>query len=300
MWEFAGGGDPVPWTAAASPVGVTLHDATVTVKGPCAVGNTGKVVARAPDGTWGVVVPDGPSANGESLYAVDVTDDGERIWFAGANGALGCYEVGPGRRLDRSEPDGVTAAFGALTVAGERGSEKLLVADGSGNVYAAELAGRTLDWGPVSRPSGDTAVTGLAASPDGVGYAVDSNANVVRTTADDGWRRLGVDDAQNSFYAVAAAEGTLLAGGGNGRVYLSADDGRTWTPYSLGSFTVRTLAVAGGQAVAAGTGGTVLVRTDGGWRRDGWTGSKTVRGLALADPPVAVGNGGLILERTGP
>lgn len=276
---------------------VSLRDVAGSANGPVAVGETGAVVARAPDGTWGVVVEDGPGATGETLRAVATTDDGERVWFAGANGALGFYDLPDSARRDRSEPDGITDAFGVLTVAGTRGDEKLLLADGNGAVYAAEVAGESLDWGPAYRPAGDTALTDLAATPDGVGYAVDSNAVVRRTTPDEGWRAVGVEDAENSFYAVAAGPGVLLVGGGNGRVYRSTDGGGTWTPFSLGSFTVRALDATGDRAVAAGTNGTLVTRVDD-WRPDEWEGSKTINAVALGGVDVAVGNGGLVLERS--
>ncbi|MFC7194930.1 hypothetical protein ACFQL4_10155 [Halosimplex aquaticum] len=186
MWEFSTDGSGARWRAVESPVDGTYHDAAVTANGPCAVAAGGSVVARAADGTWGVIVENGPSARGETLSAVGATDDGQRIWFAGANGALGCYEVAAGRRLDRSDPQGVTDAFGALAVAGPRGAEKLLLADGSGRVFPAAVSGSRLDWGPTSNPSGDTAVSALDATPAGVGYAVDSNANVYRTTETEG------------------------------------------------------------------------------------------------------------------
>ncbi len=298
MWEFTDGASPSPWRRVESPVSVSLQDVAVSANGPCAVGNTGTVVARAADGTWGTIVENGPSARGEALHAVDVTADGERVWFCGANGALGCYEVAAGSRFDRSEPQGVTDSFGTLAVAGSRGAEKLLLADGSGHVFAATVSGSSLDWEGTYRPAGDTAVTALDATPAGVGYATDPNANVYRTTKAEGFTRLGVDDAQNSFYAIAATSNHVFVGGGNGRVYRLATDGGSWTPADLGNFTVQALATADSQTIAAGTAGTLCTRR-GGWKRDDWSGSKTVNGVAPGDVAVAVGNDGLILERSG-
>ncbi|WP_436931053.1 hypothetical protein [Halosimplex halobium] len=306
MWEFASGSAPARWTAVDSPVPDTYHDVTATAKGPCAVATDGAVVARAADGTWGLVVEDGPSARGETLRAVDATGDGKRVWFAGANGALGCYDLPAGRRVDRSEPQGIADGFGALAVDGDRGSEKLLVADGSGHVFPATVDGRRLDWGPTTRPSGNTAVTALAAA-DGVGYAVDSNAAVYRTTGSEGWERVGVDGAGNSFYAVAATPDRLLVGGGNGRLYGGPPDGSVWTPHTLGDFTVQALAAgdspaadstAGAPALATGSGGSLYARGPAGWRRERWDGSKTIRGVVSGDPGVAVGSNGLVLERS--
>lgn len=296
MWEFSGTRRTEQWSAVDVPASVSFHDVTDTANGPVAVGDTGTIIGRAAGGSWGVLVPDGPSATGEALSAVAATADGERIWFAGANGALGSFEVRAGRRRDHSEPDGVTTALSSLAVSGPRGSEKLLVADDDGAVYTAEASGSSLDWGREYRPAGDTALTDVAATPDGVGYAVDSNADVWKTTAEVGWTAVGVDDAQNSFYAVAAGPNAVLAGGGNGRLYRSTDGAGSWTPFSLGSFAVKTVDVAAERAVAAGTNGTLVTRVRD-WANDGWKGSKTVNGVLLGDVDVAVCNDGVVLER---
>lgn len=296
MWEFTQRRQRRPWQRVDTPVAVSLHDVAVTADGPCAVGNGGSVVARAADGTWGVVVENGPSARGRALRGVDVTDDGKRLWFAGASGAIGAYDLESGTRLDRSKPRGLSKNFGAFAVAGSRGSEKLLVADGSGHVLAAEARETHLDWEPPTRPSGDTAIAALDATPDDVGYAVDSNANVYRTTATEGWSRVGVDGAGNSFYAVAASADTVVVGGGNGRVYATPTGSGSWTPSALGDFTVRALAATGGHTVAAGTGGTICSQA-GTWHCANWGGSATINGLALGPVDVAVGNNGLLLER---
>lgn len=296
MWEFSGTRRSEPWSAVDVPASASFHNVTNTANGPVAVGNTGTVIGRGADGAWGVLVPDGPSATGEALFAVATTDDGGRIWFVGANGALGSYEVRSGRRRDHSEPGGVTAALSDLAVAGPRGSEKLLVADDNGAVYTAEVSGSSLDWDRKYRPAGDTALSGLAAAPDGVGYAVDSNATAWKTTAEEGWAAVGIDAAENSFHAVAAGPNAVLVGGGNGRLFRSSHGEESWTPFSLGSFTVKTIDVTAERAIAAGTNGTLVTRVRD-WRADGWGGSKTVNGAMLGSVDVAVCNDGVVLER---
>lgn len=67
------------------------------------------------------------------------TDPGERLWFAGAGGALGYYDLQTEQRRDYSKPQGNAGTFSSLTVSGDRGEEKLLVADGSGHVIPAHL-----------------------------------------------------------------------------------------------------------------------------------------------------------------
>jgi hypothetical protein len=329
MWRFDADVATGTWTAVASPVSVTLHGVARTADGACAVGETGVVLGRAADGEWGVVVENGPSARGETLYCVAATADGERVWFAGANGALGYYDLPEGNRYDRSEPSGVENAFHGIGVAGPRGSEKILVSDGSGNALPGEVSSDGVSWDRQRKPAGGTALTAIDADSDGVGYAVDSNANVWQTTAE-GWRNIGVADAQNSFYAVVAGTDAVVVGGGNGRVYelrrpsgedgngagdgdgagdgsgdgdegvaRSEDvDGRSWTPYTLGSETVEALATDGEEAVAGGTSGSIHYRRgDSDWASVEWSGTKTLRGVAVGDPCVAVGNNGTIVER---
>lgn len=295
---------PATWKAVDSPVSVTLHDVVRTAYGPCAVGKRGRVLGRSSDGEWGVVVENGPSARGQTLYCAAATDDGERVWFAGANGALGCYDLRERSRTDFSEPAGVANAFHGIAVAGERGAEKLLVSDGSGHTLPGEMGSGTPDWDDRRKPAGGTALTGVCSDRNGIGYGVDSIGNVWRTTAE-GWERIGVADAQNSFYAASVATKALVVGGGNGRVYELRPPGesrhreaRQWTPYTLGSFTVESLAQRGDRLLAGGTSGRIYVRRVGrDWTNVEWPGSKTILGVSVGDPSVGVGKNGTIVER---
>lgn len=313
MWRFDPEMDPGTWKAVDSPASATLYDVVRTAYGPCAVGKRGRVLGRSSDGEWGVVVENGPSARGETLYCAAATDDGERVWFGGANGALGYYDLETRTRADFSEPVGVGNAFHAIAVAGERGTEKLLVADGSGYSLPGDIESGTPDWDDRRKPAGGTALTGVGSDREGIGYAVDSNANVWRTTAE-GWRRTGVAGAQNSLYAVTASTDRVVVGGGNGRVYerrlaeetpSDRGDPRPWTPYTLGSFAVEALTQRGGRLLAAGSNGSICVRRVGrDWTPVEWSGSKTLLGVALGGteeravgPSVAVGKNGTIVER---
>ncbi len=295
--------NPATWKAVDSPASATLHDVVGTAHGPCAVGGRGLVLGRSSDGTWGVVVENGPGARGRTLYCADATDDGERVWFGGASGALGCYDLRERRRTDFSKPAGLGNALRGLAVTGERGSEKLLASDGSGHTLPGEMTSGALDWEDPRRPAGDTALTAVCSDRDGVGYGTDSNGNVWRTTAE-GWDRIGVAGAQNSFYAASVAADALVVGGGNGRVHERRPPGgsrgrgsRPWTPYTLGSFTVEALAQRGERLLAGGTSGSIYVRRVGReWTGVGWPGSKTILGVAVGDPGVAVGKNGTIVE----
>lgn len=302
MWRFDSETDPGRWVPVDSPTNVTLRDLTTSTNGPVAVGTQGVVLGRGRE-RWGVVLDDGPGAKGNTLHAVDSTDDGDRVWFAGGNGALGYYDLKDDDRTDLSKPRGNSNTFTALAVTGERGSEKFLVGDGSGNILPGDMTQGEADWGWSACPNGGNAIESLAHDDDGYGYAIDADSNVFMTTEEDGWARIGVDDAQNSFYDCSLADGVFLTGGGNGVAYETEDLGdhdteATWTPYDLGGFTVYGLDAGKGGQLACGEGGNILVRVgDGDWEAGRYAGNKTLRAVLVDDPMVAVGSNGLILER---
>ncbi|WP_158202772.1 hypothetical protein [Halomarina oriensis] len=292
MWEFDGP-DPGVWERASVPVSETLYDVCDSANGPVVVGSDGVVLGRNRE-QWGVVLEDGPAARGRTLHTVAATADGRRVWFAGADGALGSVDLATGDRNDCSRPQDAEGTFDALCVAGARGEEKLLVADGSGNVHAGVVTDDEVDWDRPTTPSGGTAVAALAA--DGpFGYGVDGDGDVWRTTAD-GWERIGIDDTDGTLTSVAARADRLLVGGSDGRVYAHDDEG--WVPFDLGGATVRSVDFRGPESLAGGDSALLSVGRDGDWASVEVGGDAAVRGVALTEPAVAVGSGGVLLERT--
>jgi len=83
-----------------SGVDVGLYGVETTSRGMFAVGGSGIVLNRTENG-WKKVLQGGPSGNGNDLYAVSVTGDGHRLWFAGASGELGEMDVRTGSVNDR-------------------------------------------------------------------------------------------------------------------------------------------------------------------------------------------------------
>jgi hypothetical protein len=299
MWTFESATTPASWSAVDSPVSVTLHAVVQTANGPCAVGNGGSVVGRARDGTWGVVVDAGIAAKNRAIYDVAPTDDGTRLWLVGASGTVGYYDLAAGERRDLSATLESDSALQSVAVSGPRGGEKLLAADANGNVFPADVDGDDPQWGPPTRPAAGTVLTDLAADDAGIGYGVDTSANVWVTTADDGWERVGIDGEGNSLYAVTTTGDGLLVGGGSGRLHAS-DESFRWTPFSVGQATVYGLDGDADRMVAGGGSGEVHVRESGGdWRPAEWSGSATIYGVCLGEPAVAVGASGTILEGSG-
>ncbi|WP_254763773.1 hypothetical protein [Natrinema marinum] len=297
MWNFEDGADePLAWTTADAPVSGTVYDVTETANGPCAVGDGGTVLGRAGDGTWGVIVSDGPGARGETLRAVAATDDGRRIWVSGTGGAVGYYDLERGDRVDCSQPDGIDVTFHALTVSGARGSEKLLLADGNGVVLPGTVDGENPTWDRRTTPADGTAITALAADEAGYGYGVDGNGTVWQTTPA-GWERIGIADAEDSLYAAVASGSTLVVGGGNGRLY-DRNEAGGWTPHSLGDAGIECLDADGATRLAGGEGGLLRVRENETWHETDWDGDATVHGVLAGPPHIAVGENGLVLEST--
>ncbi|MDS0477645.1 hypothetical protein [Natrinema sp. 1APR25-10V2] len=297
MWNFEDDGDePLVWTAVDAPAEGTVYDVIGTANGPCAVGDGGTVVGRAADGSWGIIVPDGPGARGETLRAVAATDDGRRIWFCGTGGAVGYFDLESGRRVDCSRPDGMDVTFHALAVSDDRASEKLLLADGNGVALPGTVDGENPAWDRRTTPADGTAITALSADESGYGYGVDGNGAVWKTTPS-GRDRIGIADAEDSLYAAAASASTLVVGGGNGRFY-ERDETGGWTPHSLGDAGIECLDVDGSTRLVGREGGLLRVRERGTRRETDWDGTATVHGVLAGSPHVAVCENGLVLEST--
>lgn len=105
------------WATAETPTSNAMFDATYGSDGAYAVGGGGYLLRRT-DGGWATVTEDGPTGNGSDLYGIDATDDGRRIWFVGASGVIGEYDVRDGTMTDRSQPNDATSNFNDAAVSG--------------------------------------------------------------------------------------------------------------------------------------------------------------------------------------
>ncbi|WP_424019247.1 hypothetical protein ACOZ4N_07175 [Halorientalis pallida] len=322
------------WATAESSAKKTLHGVVQTVAGPFAVG-TGGIVLRRTDGGWETVIPAGPATKRNTLTCVDVTDDGERIWFAGSSGALGVYDTQTGRKYDYSAPDEKTSTWEAIAIRGEVGEEQLLIANGSGEVLSATIdAEGCPTFGEVVKPGSGSTISGLDFG-DQTAYAIDTSGNVFAkdatgSTDSDGptdgdesadtagsdalagdggtdatvadtseWRDIGIRNAQVNFHDIAASSRRLLVSAGGGLVYRYDRACRNWTPVQAGTGPL--LGIDGDEStvVAVGAGGEIVERPGdtGGWRSlESPTGSK-LTAVSVGDPDVAIGESGTIVER---
>jgi hypothetical protein len=299
MWELGAEADEPEWRAVDAPFEMTLYGVVSTVEGPYAVGDGGTLVADRGDG-WEVIFDDGPTTRDNQLRTLAVTNDGERLWFAGSSGAVGCYDVVTRRKYDYSSPEGMTSTWEGVAVSGKTGSEKGLLANGSGELLPFTIDGFDVDWGEVAKPrEKGSKISALAASPDGIGYAVDTSGNAFKTTKDDGWEDIGIVNAQVKFYDIYAdTDGRVYVAAGDGRIYRYDDSYRNWTPIGVGTNALRAFDMHQGEMVVLGNGGVIYERDD----EDRWEQVPTPSGtnlldLALGSPDVAVGKGGTVIER---
>ncbi len=288
------------WTTVETDVEKTLNGVVRTVNGVYAVGSGGTVARRAADGSWSVVVPGGPAAKRNALTCVDVTDDRERIWFAGSSGALGMYDTTTGRKFDYTAPMEMTSTWEAVGIAGERGDERLFVANGSGEVVAGSVdENDCLSVEEPVKPGSGSTIAALDVRDDVV-HAVDTSGNVF-ALRDGEWTDVGIENAQINFTDVdAGPDGRVLVTGGGGIVYRYDPPCGNWTPLAVGTVVLRAIDRRGDRLVVVGDGGHAYERDP----QEGWTTVETateatLHDVALGPTDVAVGEGGAIVERPG-
>jgi len=284
------------WTVAESPTSSTLYDVAYATGGAYAVGAGGVVLERTDRG-WRKLLDGGPTGNGNSLYGLGVTDNGDRLWFVGSSGAIGEYDI-PARTLySHSAPMDVTNNFNGVAVRGEAGSANVYVAGDSGKIYYSFDNGATSTWDYVTPGSG-SAVNAIDFHGPRSGHAVDGNKTVFVT--DDGvtWEKLGIENANVNFYGVDSdgdGDVTVSAGGGT----LHNWDGASWIPQDTGDAGLRDVEADGVDALTVGGGGAVYRRDSAGWTQEATPTGQNLKAVTPVDSSVelAVGAGGTILER---
>jgi len=215
------------WSVAETPVDSTLHDVAHTATVPHAVGNGGLVLERTATG-WRLVLDGGPTGNGNDLYGGAATDDGKRLWFVGASGAIGEYDVETGDLEDRSAPNDHTSNFNDVAVTGPAGDADVYVADDSGAIHYSFANGEEGTWEYAVPGSGDT-LNAIDFHGPREGHVVAEGGKVFATDDGTTWERIGLEDADASFYGLDAdAFDDVTVSGGNGTV--QSYDGAQWTP----------------------------------------------------------------------
>ncbi|MBP1953121.1 hypothetical protein J2752_000002 [Halarchaeum rubridurum] len=283
------------WRVAETPVDVSLHDVVATADGRYAVGDGGVIVTRGEQG-WETVRETGVTGDGRDLAAASVTEDGGRLWVAGASGVVGEYDVATDTMTSHAAPNDDTDDYRALAVTGVADEANVYVADAAGHVHYSFGDGATGTWDAVTPGSG-ASLPALDCYGPRAGHAVDTNGTVFATADGETWSNIGVEDANVDFYGIdggAADDVDVVGGNGTVRRY----DGRTWSRRDLGDATLRDVERTERGVVAVGDGGVVFHGGGGSWSADDTPTGATLRAVAVGDPTVAVGDGGVVLERT--
>jgi len=283
------------WTAVESPTGNALSDVEYTSAGAYAVGGGGVVIERTAT-SWRKVLDGGPTGNGNDLYGASVTDDGKRLWFVGASGAIGEYDVESGVLSDHSAPMDVTNNFNDVSVTGEAGSANVYVAGDSGKMYYSFENGETGSWEDVTPASG-SAINAVDFFDDRSGHIVDGNQTVLYTEDGSTWDKLGIENADYNFYGVDSdGFDDVWVSGGGGSVYRW--NGSEWRRADNGDAGLRDVEIESGEGLTVGGGGAVFDRDAGdGWAQEQTPTGANLKGVVRGDIDIAVGAGGSIIER---
>lgn len=287
------------WKGVTTPFDVDLHDVVQTNDGPFAVGGSGTVVANSGNG-WEVQVSEGPAKQNRALTSIDVTEDGGRIWYAGASGAIGTYEIEEGKQYDFSYSKDISASWSAIGVAGRAGTEQVYVANTSGKVLPFSLTGREATYGAPATPGGGSEITALEATPDGVVYATDTAGNVYQTT-NSGWTTVGIDEAEVSLRDVTVGPGgRIYVAAANGTLYGKMPAKQRWTANEVAGSALRAVDVFDGHVVVLSGDNRLFRRPVDGrtrWQKSTPPTSSDLLALALDTPDVAVGKAGAVVTR---
>lgn len=288
------------WTQAESPVCTQWNGAVHAGDGAYVAGENGYVISRA-SGSWEVVVDSGPQGENSDLLGIDATDDGARVWFAGASGAIGEYDVATGSLTDHSAPQDVTSTWKDIDVEGTAEGARVYLVNGSGQELSGTRGpGGTVQWESPTTPGSGSALNGADFYDFRGGMLASSNGAVFETTDGNSYSKVGVEDAQVTFYDVAAAGGDdANVSAGSGKIFHY--DGTSWKRLGVGQNDLYGIDRRDDAGLAVGGGGVVFERQ----ATEQWTTvetptGNTLRGVAVGDQSVdvAVGDGGTILERS--
>ncbi|MDY6819015.1 MAG: hypothetical protein SVG88_10180 [Halobacteriales archaeon] len=251
------------------------------------------------DTGWQTVVDGGPSGNGNDAYGADVTDDGKRLWFVGASGAIGEYDVETGNLVDHSAPNDVTNNFNDVAVTGNADEANVYVAGDSGGVYYSFENGATGSWNSVTVGQG-AAIKAIDFYDPRKGHLVNGNANVFSTADGTTWNKIGIADADVSLYGVDSnAKDDVWVAAGSGVVYQytpDADGTPQWVRTKVGEPGLRDIEVDAGDGYVVGNSEAVFDRADGAWSRDETPSGQNLNAVIdQADNDIAVGAAGTII-----
>ena len=255
--------DDLQWTVTRSPKRARLNGVESVGSVAYCAGDQGVLLERAGPAEWTAVFTAGPDGDARNVFDLALTDDGERVWFAGAAGTLGRYDRAADTVHTHDQPYGITASFRSVSVAGAAGAETVHVADTDGEVVRAEMDGEAFTVRRVAVPGDGTALTEVVAA-EGDLFVADASGTFYHSTDGSHWRRRRLADA-----AVQA----IADDGAN--VYEVAEDGTVFEEVPLeaasrnpratdsGVASPTELDASGGVVAVAGGGGQLALSTAG-------------------------------------
>ena len=290
------------WRTEKTPADGTLYDVTyaggnASADGNAyAVGQDGVLLERTEE-RWRKVTDGGVTGDGRDLLGVDVTDDGERLWFAGASGAIGEYDVATGNINDRGEPQDNTANFTDIAVTGESGEANVYTADDSGGISYSFNNGRSGTYNSVAPGQGD-GFPAIDFYDERSGHVLNTNASVFETDDGTTYERIGIPDTDNSLYGIDSdGSDDVWAVGGGGSVWRYNG---AWRRTDIGNLSLRDIEIEDESGYTVGESGRVFEYAAGSWNEDTTDTEQNLEGLTLGSPNVAVGASGIAIVKDVP
>lgn len=288
------------FTETKSTTSKSLFDVVSTARGPHAVGNSGNILRRTPNG-WVSVIDSGVTTQGKGINTAAVSSDGKHLWMAGGSGVLGRYNVINGTLTDFSHPQNVTSSWESIAVAGPANQERIVVSDSSGNVLEGRPIACGISWGGLTRPTNGNTVTGINFHNNSEGQLVDSTGSVYETDdPSSSWTKIGISNFSNTLNDVDTnSDSDIVAPGSSGSV--ARYDGSSWSIEKAGSNTLYSIDRNNGEAYVAGSSGSLYKKGSSGWTSlDPSTGA-SLHGVNIGSssgyPDSIVGTSGTILEK---
>ena len=204
------------WTVTQSPKRTRLNGVESVDDVAYCAGDRGVLLERVGPAEWRAVFTAGPGGDARNVFDLSITDDAERVWFAGAAGTLGHYDRASGTVHTHDNPYGITSTFNSVSTRGTAGSETVHVADDGGEIVRGEMAGADLTVRGVSIPGDGTALTEVVDN-DRELFASDGAGTFYHSTDGRHWKRRRLADSPvraiafdgGNAYEVAA-DGTVF------------------------------------------------------------------------------------------
>ena len=204
------------WTVTRSPKRARLTGVESADDVAYCAGDRGVLLERAGRAEWRAVFTAGPGGDARNALDLSITDDGARVWFAGAAGTLGHYDRTDGSVHTHDNPYGITSTFNSVSTRGPAGEETVYVADDDGEIVRGEMDGAALTVRGVSVPGDGTAITEVVDN-DRELFASDGAGTFYHSTDGRHWKRRRLADSPvraiafdgGNAYEVAA-DGTVF------------------------------------------------------------------------------------------